>query len=138
MSDFSSHSNPFMSPWEPGLFSLSVFMVVVFLLMTVLLVLTSRLGVGNDSPEKLRAYESGVIPSGSARFRYPVPFYLVATFFLIFDVEAAFIFSWAVAFDQLGWLGWLQISFFIIILLISLLYIWGKGGLEWGPAVHRK
>jgi len=127
-----------MSPWEPGLFSLSVFMVVVFLLMTVLLVLTSRLGVGNDSPEKLRAYESGVIPSGSARFRYPVPFYLVATFFLIFDVEAAFIFSWAVAFDQLGWLGWLQISFFIIILLISLLYIWGKGGLEWGPAVHGK
>jgi NADH-quinone oxidoreductase subunit A len=138
MSDFSSHSSPFMSPWEPGLFSLSVFMVVVFLLMTVLLVLTSRLGVGNDSPEKLRAYESGVIPSGSARFRYPVPFYLVATFFLIFDVEAAFIFSWAVAFDQLGWLGWLQISFFIIILLISLLYIWGKGGLEWGPAVHGK
>ncbi len=127
-----------MSPWEPGLFSLSVFMLVVFLLMAVLLVLTSRLGVKNDTPEKLRAYESGVIPSGSARFRYPVPFYLVATFFLIFDVEAAFIFSWAVAFDQLGWLGWLQISFFIIILFISLLYIWIKGGLEWGPAVHRE
>lgn len=127
-----------MSPWEPGIFSLAVFALVVFLLMTVLLVLTSRLGVKNDTPEKLRAYESGVIPTGSARFRYPVPFYLVATFFLIFDVEAAFIFSWAVAFDQLGWLGWLQMFFFIIILLISLLYIWIKGGLEWGPAVQGK
>lgn len=127
-----------MSPWEPGIFSLAVFVLVVLSLMTVLLVLTSQLGVKNDTPEKLRAYESGVIPTGSARFRYPVPFYLVATFFLIFDVEAAFIFSWAVAFDQLGWLGWLQMSFFIIILLISLVYIWIKGGLEWGPAVHSK
>ena len=127
-----------MSPWEPGVFSLAVFVLVVFSLITVLLVLTSRLGVKNDTPEKLRAYESGVIPTGSARFRYPVPFYLVATFFLIFDVEAAFIFSWAVAFDQLGWLGWLQMSFFIIILLISLVYIWVKGGLEWGPAVQGK
>lgn len=138
MSDFSSRSYSFISPWEPGLFSLATFLIVVFLLMAVLLTLTSRLGVRNDTPEKLRAYESGIIPSGSARFRYPVPFYLVATFFLIFDVEAAFIFSWAVAFDQLGRLGWLQISFFITVLLVSLLYVWVKGGLEWGPTVHGK
>jgi NADH-quinone oxidoreductase subunit A len=53
-------------------------------------------------------------------------------------VEAAYIFSWAIAFDRLGWSGWLQISFFIIVLLISLFYIWKKGGLEWGPTSQKK
>ena len=83
-------------------------------------------------------YESSIVPSGQARFRYPVPFYLVAAFFLIFDVEAAYIFSWAVAFDQLGWSGWLQISFFILVLFLSLLYLWWKGGLEWGASTRRR
>ncbi|MGA7877516.1 MAG: NADH-quinone oxidoreductase subunit A [Desulfoferrobacter sp.] len=127
-----------LSPWQPNLFALGVFMFIVLVLMGVVLFLTSWLGTKNETPEKLRPYESGVIPTGSARFSYPVPFYLVATFFLIFDVEAAFIFSWAVAFDRLGWLGWLRISFFIIILLISLFYIWIKGGLEWGPSARKK
>ena len=57
----------------------------------------------------------------------------MAAFFLIFDVEAVYIFSWAIAAELLGWAGWLQISFFIIVLLISLFYLWKKGGLEWGP-----
>jgi NADH-quinone oxidoreductase subunit A len=52
-------------------------------------------------------------------------------------VEAAFIFSWAVAFDELGWMGWLQIFFFIFVLLIGLFYIWKKGGLEWGPTASK-
>jgi len=134
-----SYSSPHMlSPWEPGLLSLALFTFVVLVLMGIILFLTSWLGVRNETTEKLRPYESGVIPTGSARFRYPVPFYLVATFFLIFDVEAAFIFSWAVAFEELGWEGWLRISFFIIVLLVSLFYIWVKGGLEWGPATRRK
>ena len=68
---------------------------------------------------------------------YPVPFYLVAIFFLLFDVEGAFIFSWAVAWEQLGWEGWLQISFFIILLLLGLAYIWNKGGLAWGPTPRK-
>jgi NADH-quinone oxidoreductase subunit A len=127
-----------LSPWEPGSLSLSVFALVVFILMGIILFLAGWLGTKDESPEKLRAYESGIIPTGSARFRYPVPFYLVAIFFLIFDVEAAFIFSWAVAFRDLGWAGWFAISFFIFVLLISLVYIWLKGGLEWGPAVRRR
>ena len=94
--------------------------------------LSAWLGEKKRNPEKLRPYESGIIPTGLARFRFPVPFYLVAAFFLIFDVEAAFIFSWAIAFDSLGWSGWLQMSFFITVLLISLFYIWKKGGLDWG------
>ena len=68
--------------------------VLVLGLMGLLLFLAGWLGEKKETPEKLRPYECGVIPTGWARFRYPVPFYLVAVFFLIFDVEAAFIFAW--------------------------------------------
>jgi NADH-quinone oxidoreductase subunit A len=126
-----------LSPWEPGLLAFIVYAFLVLALIAILLFLSGWLGERKKEPEKLKAYESGIIPTGSARFRYPVPFYLVATFFLIFDVEAVYIFSWAVAADPLGWPGWLQISFFIIILLISLFYIWKKGGLEWGSTPEK-
>ena len=127
-----------LSPWEPGFLSLFVYGLLVFGLVGCLLFLASWLGEKKDGPEKRRPFESGIIPTGSAKFRYPVGFYLIATFFLIFDVEGAYIFSWAIAFDLLGWSGWLQISFFIIILLMSLFYIWKKGGLEWGPTSRRQ
>lgn len=127
-----------LSPWEPGILALFVYSLLALGLVGVLLFLCSWLGEKKKGPEKLRPFESGIIPTGTARFRYPVPFYLVATFFLIFDVEAAYIFSWAIAFNRLGWSGWLQISFFIIVLLISLFYIWGKGGLDWGPTSQKK
>jgi NADH-quinone oxidoreductase subunit A len=126
-----------LSPWEPGVFSLSVFVLIVLALVAVLLFLSSWLGQQKIGREKSRAYESGIIPTGTARLSYPVPFYLVAIFFLLFDVEGAFIFSWAVAWEQLGWEGWLQISFFIILLLIGLAYVWRKGGLEWGPTPRK-
>jgi NADH-quinone oxidoreductase subunit A len=122
-----------LSPWVPGLLSFVLYVAIVVGLLTFLLLLTAWLGEQKPDPEKARPYECGVIPTGWARFRYPVPFYLVAVFFLIFDVEAAFIFSWAVAMEDLSWRGWLQISFFIIVLLLSLFYIWKKGGLDWRP-----
>jgi NADH-quinone oxidoreductase subunit A len=122
-----------LSPWQPGIFSLAVFAAVVLLLVAVLLFISAWLGESSPNPEKLRPYESGIIPTGSARLRYPVPFFLVAIFFLIFDVEGAYIFSWAVACERIGWSGWMQMSFFIIVLLLGLVYIWQKGGLEWGP-----
>jgi NADH-quinone oxidoreductase subunit A len=126
-----------LSAWESGIFSLFVYSLMAFFLVAFLLFLSGWLGERKTNPEKLRPYECGIIPTGTARFRYPVAFYLIATFFLIFDVEAAYIFSWAIAFDRLGWSGWLQISFFIAVLLISLFYIWKKGGLEWGPAARK-
>jgi len=122
-----------LSPWEPGFLALILYTGIVLALIALLLAAAGWLGQKRVSTEKLRPYESGIIPTGKARLRYPVPFYLVATFFLVFDVEAAFIFAWAVAFDRLGWVGWLQISFFILVLLVSLIYIWLKGGLEWRP-----
>jgi len=128
----------FLSPWEAGILPLFLYALLALALVGFLLFLAGWLGEKKKGPEKLRPYESGIIPTGSARFRYPVSFYLIATFFLIFDVEAVFIFSWAVAFDLLDWSGWLQISFFIAMLLLGLFYIWKKGGLEWRPTVQKR
>ena len=122
-----------LSPWEPNIFSMTLYGLMVLALIALLLFISSWLGQKKPSPEKLRVYESGIIPTGTARLRYPVPFYLVAIFFLIFDVEGAFIFSWAIACENLGWSGWFQITFFIFVLVLGLVYIWVKGGLEWGP-----
>jgi NADH-quinone oxidoreductase subunit A len=121
-----------LSPWEPGLLSMLVYGVMVLALMGVFLFLTGWLGEKKEGIEKLRPYECGIIPTGSARLHLPVPFYLVAIFFLIFDIEGAFIFSWAVANKPLGLSGWLEIAFFILLLMFGLAYIWRKGGLEWG------
>jgi NADH-quinone oxidoreductase subunit A len=122
-----------LSPWEPNIVSLAVYGLLVLALVAILLFLGGWLGEKKKGPEKLRPFESGIIPTGSAPFSYPVLFYLMATFFLIFDVEGAIIFTWAIAFEELGWSGWLQISFFIVVLLVGLFYIWKKGGLDWGP-----
>jgi NADH-quinone oxidoreductase subunit A len=126
-----------LSPWEPGVFSLIIYGILVLGLVAVLLFICSWLGEKKFDPEKMRPYESGIIPTGSARLHYPIPFFLVAIFFLIFDVEGAYIFSWAISCNPLGWSGWLQISFFIIMLLLGLVYIWRKGGLDWGPTRTR-
>lgn len=126
------------SPDQPDLLSMTLYFLMVCGLMAAVLFLTSRLGEKRTTSVKLSPYESGIVPTGSARFSYPAPFYLVAIFFLIFDVEAAYIFSWAIAFDRLGWEGWLRITFFILVLLAGLLYLWKKGGLEWAAARGRK
>jgi NADH-quinone oxidoreductase subunit A len=119
------------SPWNAGIFGLALYTVIVLIVIAVMLFLTAWLGEKKETKEKQRPYECGIIPTGSAWFRYPVPFYLVAAFFLIFDLEAVFIFAWAVAFVDLGWVGWMRITFFIFVLLLSLFYIWKKGGLDW-------
>jgi NADH-quinone oxidoreductase subunit A len=120
-----------ISPWVPGVFSLVSFTAAILIMMAVMLFLTRWLGEKSYNPDKQRPYESGIIPTGTARLRYPVPFFLVAIFFLLFDVEAAFVFSWAVACKSLGWKGWLQMAFFIFVLILGLIYVWRKGGLEW-------
>jgi len=122
-----------LSLWEPSAFSLLIFAAAVLAIIGGMLFLSAWLGEKKPGVEKLRVYESGIIPTGDARLRYPVPFFLVAIFFLLFDVEGAFILAWAVACRPLGWAGWIQMSFFILVLLMGLAYIWRKGGLEWGP-----
>jgi len=127
-----------LSPWMPGILSLAVFIAAVFALMIIILFLSSFLGVHKPNPEKLRPYECGIIPTGTARLRYPVPFFLMAIFFLIFDVEGVFIFAWAAACKPLGWIGWLRMAFFVFMLLLGLAYVWRKGGLAWNQTSPKK
>jgi NADH-quinone oxidoreductase subunit A len=114
------------------------FTIIAVSLIGVLLLAAWWLGAKRQTERKGIAYESGVMPSGSARLAWPVPFYLVAIFFIIFDVEAAFIFAWAVGWEQLGMVGLLQITVFIVILAAGLVWLWLKGGLDWGPSASRK
>jgi NADH-quinone oxidoreductase subunit A len=130
-------ANQVLSPWEPGLLALFLYGLMILFLIAILLFLASWLGEKKGTTEKKRPFECGVIPTGPARLSYPVPFYLVAVFFLIFDVEAVFIFAWAVATRDLGWAGWLQISFFILLLLTGLLYLWKKQGLIWVQGLEK-
>ena len=78
-------------------------------------------------------FESGIVPAGEAgQTRLSVEFYLIAMFFVIFDLETIFIFGWAVAFYELGWRGYLGAAAFILILLVALVYEWRTGALDWG------
>jgi NADH-quinone oxidoreductase subunit A len=77
-------------------------------------------------------YESGIAPTGSARLRFDVKFYRVATFFVVFDLEAVFLFAWAVAARELGWPGYIEMVIFVGILVAALIYLWRVGALGWG------
>jgi NADH-quinone oxidoreductase subunit A len=88
-------------------------------------------GLERKSPGKSSPYECGIPPSGDARQRIPVKFYLTAMFFIIFDIEVAFLYPWAVIFRKLGLAGFIEMLIFILILLAGFVYIWKKGALEW-------
>lgn len=78
-------------------------------------------------------YEGGIVSQGSARLRFSSQFYLIAMLFVIFDVETIFVFTWAIAFKDLGWLGFAGVFTFVILLIIVLIYEWRNGALDFGP-----
>jgi NADH-quinone oxidoreductase subunit A len=78
-------------------------------------------------------FESGMLPVGDARLRFPIQFYLVAMLFVIFDLESVFIYAWAVVTRPAGWNGYFTMLAFIGVLLAALVYLWRIGALEWGP-----
>jgi NADH-quinone oxidoreductase subunit A len=96
-------------------------------------VLLSRfVGPKKPTPEKLAPYECGVPAVGDARERHSVKFYLVAMIFLLFDIEVAFLYPWAMALRDLRWAGYVQVVVFLAILLAGYIYVWRKGVLDWG------
>jgi NADH-quinone oxidoreductase subunit A len=119
-------------------YQILVYAIITVALISMLLLAAWCLGAKRSSAVKILPYESGVAPSGSARLAWPVPFYLVAIFFIVFDVEAAFIFTWAVVWDVLGITGVIQITVFVVILAAGLIWLWLKGGLDWGPSMAAK
>jgi NADH-quinone oxidoreductase subunit A len=96
-------------------------------------ILSRFLGPRNPTPEKMAPYECGMPPVGDARERQSVKFYLIAMIFLLFDIEVAFLYPWAMALRDLSWPGLVQIVVFFLILLVGYVYIWRKGALDWGP-----
>ena len=96
-------------------------------------ILASHLiGPRKPSPEKSAPYECGMPAVGDARERQSVKFYLVAMIFLLFDIEVAFLYPFAMALRSLGWTGFVQLVVFFVILLAGYIYVWRKGVLDWG------
>jgi NADH-quinone oxidoreductase subunit A len=93
--------------------------------------LAGLLGPRSLSPIKSESFEGGNAPMGSARQRFAVKFYVVALLFIVFDVEAVFLYPWAVNFQALGWFGYVTMAVFAATLVAGLVYIWKKGALDW-------
>lgn len=113
--------------------SIAIYFMIVVLIVTVMLILSYLLGERHRERATGEVYESGMVPTGSARMRLSVKYYLVAVFFVIFDLEAIFIYTWAVSFRELGWAGYIEALIFIGVLFAALIYLWRSGGLDWGP-----
>lgn len=89
------------------------------------------LGKRNPTPEKLAPYECGIVPLTDARERFPVKFYITAMIFVLFDIEVIFFWPWAVAFQRVGALAFLEMLIFAALLLVGYIYLWRAGGFEW-------
>lgn len=107
-----------------------LYTALVVALAALVLLLTWLIGARHQGRARNDVFESGLVPTGGARIRYPVKFYRIALFFLIFDLEVAFIFLWAYVFKSVGWWGFGHITVFILLLLVGLIYPWMKGGLD--------
>jgi NADH-quinone oxidoreductase subunit A len=113
------------------LWPLAVYLVIVAILVAAMLGLSFVLGQRHHNRATGTPYESGILSQGSARVRLSAKFYLVAMFFVIFDLEAVFIFAWAIAVRESGWTGYAEATLFIAVLLATLFYLWRVGALDW-------
>ncbi len=114
-----------------ALWPMAVYFAAVLLVVAGMLVVSYLLGQRHEERATGLPYESGIRSHGSARLRLSVTYYLVAMFFVIFDLETVFIFAWAVAGRELGWAGYVEILVFIVVLLAALAYLWRLGALDW-------
>ncbi len=96
-----------------------------------LLIIGFTVGRGAKDPEKLSSYECGFEPFEDARMKFDVRYYLVAILFIIFDLEIAFLFPWAISLDSIGLFGLLAMGIFLAVLVVGFIYEWKKGALEW-------
>jgi len=100
----------------------------------VMIGLSVLLGPRNPTPEKLAPYECGMPAVGDARERQSIRFYLIAMIFLLFDIEVAFLYPWALALRSLGWAGYVQVVLFTLVLCAGYVYVWKKGALDWSQS----
>jgi len=108
-----------------------IFIVIAFAMGAAPLVLTVFVARQNPDAEKLSSYECGFEAFEDARMQFDVRFYLVAILFVIFDIETAFMFPWAVVLDSIGFFGLVEMLLFLFVLLVGYVYAWNKGALQW-------
>ncbi len=118
--------------------SFAIYLLGVGALCGVMLGASYFLGGRDWGRAKNDPFESGVVSSGGARMRLSAKFYLVAMFFVLFDVEALFLYAWAVSVRESGWAGLIEVTIFIAVLLAGLIYLWRLGALDWAPETLRR
>ncbi len=128
----------FLTALGPQAWSALVYVAGVIGLCALMLGLSHLLGGRDWGRAKNDPFESGVVGVGSTSMRLSAKFYLVAMFFVIFDVEALFLYAWAISVKESGWAGFVEAFIFIFILAASLVYLWRIGALEWAPESRRK
>ena len=121
-----------MTTADTALWPFVVYFIAVLILVATMLGLSSVLGQRRANRATNMPFESGVLSVGTPQIHLSVEFYLVAIFFVIFDLETVFIFAWAVAFFELGWEGFIAVGLFIAILGVALVYELSTGALDWG------
>jgi NADH-quinone oxidoreductase subunit A len=110
-----------------------IYFGLVIILVVSMVGLSYVLGERHKEKHTDTPFESGIEPTDSARMRFPSHFYLIAMFFVIFDLDALFVFTWAVTFREVGIAGYIGVLIFILILVAVLVYEWGSGALDFGP-----
>ena len=116
---------------------LLVYFVFVIFLVAAVLIASYALGPRHSEPATGEPYEGGIVSEGSARVRVSVKYYLVAVFFVVFDLEAVFLFAWAGAVRELGWAGYCEVLLFVGVLFAALIYLWKIGALNWSRDPRR-
>lgn len=120
-----------------ALWPLVLYFAAVIGLVAAMLALSYVLGMRHTGKAAEEPFESGIVSVGSARLRFSAKFYLIAMFFVIFDLEAVYLFAWAIALKDVGWPGYIEVLIFIAILVAALGYLWRIGALEWGARRQR-
>ena len=121
------------SSFHSGTLVLGLYVCATFLLIAVMLAMSALLGGARDGRAMREPFESGVLPVGQARLRLPVQYYVVGMFFVIFDMEAVFVFAWAIVVRPAGWTGYVSMLVFLAVLLAAFAYLWRVKALDWGP-----
>jgi len=103
-----------------------------------IVIISWRIGYRRPTRAKLSPYECGMVPVGDAQQRFSVKFYLVAMLFILFDVEAVFLYPWAVILHRLKMFGFWEMLVYIGIVLVGYFYVWKKGVLDWGPTLSKR
>jgi NADH-quinone oxidoreductase subunit A len=118
--------------------SFVIYAAAVVAVVGTMLGLSFVLGQRKSAHSKNLPFESGIVSVGSAQFHTTIHFYLPAILFIIFDLEVVFLFSWAVVVREAGWAGFIEISVFIVVLLVALFYLWRIGALDWRTQIQKR